>query len=136
MENYNLNYEYRREVDSESSSEDSSEENYHLKEQSQGVHNNRERDMVNVQDIKYQTTEYNIVIDSNDRDWSGLHKNTFLFDVKFNTSGTSKEEVDEFKDPNTNQIDLINKTIGKFHLRHLKDQKHYQFHTISRMLNR
>ena len=35
MENYNLNYEYRREVDSESSSEDSSEENYHLKEQSQ-----------------------------------------------------------------------------------------------------
>ena len=65
--------------------------------------------MVNVQDIKYQTTEYNIVIDSNDRVWSGLHKNTFLFDVKFNTSGTSKEEVDEFKDPNTNQIDLINK---------------------------
>ena len=41
MENYNLNYEYRREVDSESSSEDSSEENYHLKELKSGVYNNR-----------------------------------------------------------------------------------------------
>ena len=109
MENYNLNYEYRREVDSDSSSEESSEENYQLQEQNQGVYNNRERDMINIQDIKYQTTEYNIVIDSNDRDWSGLHKNTFLLEVKFNTSGTSKEEINEFKDPNTNQIDLINK---------------------------
>lgn len=109
MENYNLNYEYRREVDSDSSSEESSEENFQFNEQKQGIYLNRERDMVNIQNIKYQSSEHNIVIDTNDRDWSGLHKNTFLLEVKFNTSGTSKEEIDEFKDPITNKNDLINK---------------------------
>ena len=109
MENYNLNYEYRREVDSDSTSEDSNEEFFQFQNEKQGVYLNRERDMVNVQNIEYQSTEYNIVIDTNDRDWSGLHKNTFSLEIKFNTSGTSKEEVDEFKDPNTNRVDLINK---------------------------
>ena len=109
MENYNLNYEYRREVDSDSTSEESSEDNFQFHEPKQGINLNRTRDMVNIQNIKYQSTEYNIVIDTNDRDWSGLHKNTFLLEVKFNTSGTSKEEVNEFKDPNTNKDDLINK---------------------------
>ena len=109
MENYNLNYEYRREIDSESSSDASSEENYQIQNEKQGVYLNRERDMVNIQNIEYQSTEHNIVIDTNDRDWSGLHKDTFLLEVKFNTSGTSKEEVNEFKDPNTNKDDLINK---------------------------
>lgn len=109
MENYNFNYEYKREVDSNSSSEESSEDNLQFEAQKQGIYLNRDRDMVNIQNINYQSTEYNIVIDTNDRDWSGLHKDTFLLEVKFNTSGTSKEEVNEFKDPDTNKDDLINK---------------------------
>lgn len=109
MENYNLNYEYRREIDSESSSDSSSEENYQIENEKQGVYFNRERDKINIQNIEYQSTEHNIVIDTNDRDWSGLHKDTFLLEVKFNTSETSREEIDEFKDPNTNKADLINK---------------------------
>ena len=95
MENYNLLYSYNREIEESSDSENSYDEELN-------------NDRLELNKTEYQIKTYNLIINSTDRDWSGLHKNTFDFQIRFNSSETSNEQFDIFTDKNGNQ-DLINK---------------------------
>lgn len=95
MNNHNLLYQYNREIEVSSDSENSYDDEL-----------NDER--LDISKNEYQIKTYNLIINSTDRDWTGLHKKTFDFQVRFNSSETSTENYDIFTDKNGNQ-DLINK---------------------------
>lgn len=95
MENHNLLYSYNREIEESSDSDNSYDEELN-------------DDKLDLNKAEYQIKTYNLIINSTDRDWSGLHKNTFDFQVRFNSSETSNENYDIFTDSQGNQ-DLINR---------------------------
>ena len=95
MNNHNLLYQYNREIEVSSDSENSYDEELN-------------DDRLDINKTEYQIKTYNLIVNSSDRDWTGLHKKTFDFQVRFNSSETSTENYDIFTDAQGNP-DLINK---------------------------
>lgn len=63
--------------------------------------------------LKYDNKHFYLTINTEDRDWVDLYKDTFIFQVRFNASGSSNETRNIFTnfDNNIDNINRFNRTI-------------------------
>ena len=53
----------------------------------------KEEDEEDEKHVKYSKNTFNFLIDTADRDWTGLSENTFNFQVRFGNSSDTNEQV-------------------------------------------
>lgn len=71
---------------------------YYNESDDESNHGSFQSDEDNINKYEYQEKSYNIIISTTDREWSSLFKETFSFQLKFNTSETSTEMRSTYSD--------------------------------------